>query len=264
MAPIVLFLAGIPWLWQRRRNKQGLVGTVAGLTLLGIALLIGVAFTIYGTTERYEGDFGLLLILAGVLSWLALLGGVRSRIRRRFVAVAGAVALAWSIFAGVAISFTGYLNLLQTLHPGTFAHLEELTAPLATLPTMLVGHPVIARVDSPAPVDLRSTGYASFGQGGASTLLGVGPVTLIIQSPRSEDLYLRASLTPGPSPAHPQLQTLTVTSPGRPTIDVAGTPGVNYLPVHLHWGLNRVQVNVLGLQPPGAVVGIQDMVLVQR
>jgi hypothetical protein len=168
------------------------------------------------------------------------------------------------VFAGVAISFTGYSNLLQKLHPQTFARLEELTAPLATLPTMVVGHPVIARVDSPARVELANFGFTSFGQGGASTQLGLGPITLIIQSPRTEDVYLRASLNAGPSAAHPQRATLIVGSPDRKPVAVATTVGVNYLPVHLHWGLNRVQVNLLAMQPPSAPLAVQDMVLLQR
>lgn len=265
MAPIVLFLASLPWMWRRlRKGKQAFVGAIGGLVLLGMAILIGVAFTIYGTTERYEGDFGLLLILAGVLSWLTLLDGVRSQIRRRLLATAGALALAWSMVAGVAISFTGYLNLLQGLHPHTFARLEEITAPLATLPTMVVGHPVIARVDSPAPVTLGNVGYASFGQGGASTLLGTGPVTLIIQSPGSEDVYLRAGLDPGPSAAPGQRPGLSVSSPDRAPVLVPATLGLNYLPVHLHWGLNRVQVNMLETHPAGQAFNIRHMVLVRR
>jgi hypothetical protein len=136
--PIVLFLAALPWLWRGERrgeHRRELPAIVAGMGLLGGCVLLGVAFTVYGTTQRYEVDFDALLILAGVLSWLALLVHVRTRLRRRAVAVAGALALAWGAFCGVALSFTGEHNLLQEKHPALFADLEDITSPIATLPT---------------------------------------------------------------------------------------------------------------------------------
>jgi hypothetical protein len=265
--PIVLFLAALPWLWRRRGEGGGdhrreLPAIVAGMGLLGGCVLLGVAFTVYGTTQRYEVDFDALLILAGVLSWLALLVRVRARLRRRAVAVAGALALAWGAFCGVAVSFTGYANLLQENHPALFADLEDITSPIATLPTMLLGRPVIARVSSPTPVLQPPVNYLTFDQGGASTLLGEGPVTLTIISPSNEDVELSASLAYGnAAPVAPL--TLVASSSGR-VASVPATPGAVLLPLHLRWGLNRVHVDVAGTHAPGAVVTISQIVLRQH
>jgi hypothetical protein len=263
--PIVLSLAALPWLWWRRRKGQRAILTIiGGLALLGVATLLGVAFTIFGTTQRYEVDFDIPLILAGVLAWLALLSGVRSAGRRRVAAVAGSVALAWGAACGVAVSFTGYYNLLQVNHPYMFAALQDITSPLATLPTMLLGRPVIASVVSHTPVVLPNVNYLSFGQGDASTSFGAGPITLNIISPHKEDIYLRVGLQPSPSATLRQGPTLTVSSPNHALVPVPVTVGVDYLPVHLHWGLNRVRVNLIGALPSGEMLNIEHMVLVNR
>jgi hypothetical protein len=265
--PIVLFLAALPWLWRRRGEGCGehrgeLPAIVAGMGLLGGCILLGVAFTVYGTTQRYEVDFEVLLILAAVLSWLALLMKVRARLRRRAAAVAGALALAWGAFCGVAVSFTGYANLLQENHPALFADLEDITSPFATLPTMLLGRPVIARVSSPTPVVLPPVNYLTFAQDHATTELGEGPVTLTILSPGSEDVELSASLCCG-SVARGGPLSLVASSSGR-VASVVAAPGTVLLPLHLHWGLNRVHVDVAGTHAAGPILTIEHIVLRQR
>jgi hypothetical protein len=161
------------------------------------------------------------------------------------------------------VSFTGYSNLLKAKHPALFAELEDITAPIATLPTMLLGRPVIAAVSSPTPVLLPPVNYLSFEQGDASTSLGEGPVTLTIMSPRSEDVELSAEASPFTSAARVGPLTLVASSSGR-VASVAATPGPVLLPLHLHWGLNRVHVNVIGAAVAGPVVYLSRIALRQR
>jgi hypothetical protein len=265
MAPIVLFAGTALFLWRRRdRHGAELPLIITALTLLGCGIIAGLAFTLWGTTERYEVDFDLYLILAGVLGWIGLLGAVRGRIRRRLSTIGGVAAIAWACFTGVAVSFTGYYNTLFTYHPGIFAALEDITGPLATLPTMLLGHPVIARVQSAVPIMYGNVNYATFGQGEASTYLGDGPVTLVVLAPGAQNLSVQAVVSTGPAlPAGAPLG-VVVSSPGRRPITVQLVPGIDLLPIHVHWGLNRIVFEMVGSQPGGPAIGLGDMILVKR
>jgi hypothetical protein len=265
MAPIVLFAAAAPLFWRRRKQLGGeLPLIVAALWLLAVGVMVGLAFTIWGTTERFEVDFDLFLILAGVLGWIGLLPTLRGRLRRRLATICGVAAIIWSCFTGVAVSFTGYYNLLDVLHPGLFADLEDLTGPLATLPTMLLGHPVLARVQSPAPVAYAPTNYTTFGEGRSSTSLGEGPVTLVVLAPGAESLALEATVVRGSVlPASAPLR-IVVRSPGRRAITMPVQPGLVFLPIHVGWGLNRIELGLAGAHPRGIVIGIDDLVLHSR
>lgn len=264
MAPIVLFAGAMTVLWRRRRTHgPELPLIIAALTVLGCAILAGLAFTLWGTTERYEVDFDRYLILAGVLGWIGLRSTVRGKRRRRLSSIAGAAAIAWSCFTGVAVSFTGYSNLLLALHPGEFTVLEDIASPFATVATMLGGHPVIARVQSPAPVISGPIDYTTFAQGGTSTYLGEGPVTLVVLAPGSEDLSIRANVGPGFQPTGGPLR-VVVSSPGRPRTTLTLRPGSDLLPIHVHWGLNRIVLNMPGNPRGGLAIGLGDMVLVRR
>jgi hypothetical protein len=189
-------------------------------------------------------------ILAGLLAWVGLLAVIRGGIARRVAAIGGAVAIAWSCFTAVAVSFTGYYNELFTYHATLFGALEDITGRLATLPTMLLGHPVIARVQSPAPVTFANINYGTFGQGQASTYLGEGPVTLVVLAPGAQDLSVRTAVSNGSVPTPAPLR-VVVSSPGRRPITVPVAPGVDLLPIHLHWGLNHIVLDVAGPHPVG-------------
>jgi hypothetical protein len=265
MAPIVLFIAALPLLWRRRDKIGREVPIIVGsLWLLGSGIVLGLAFTLFGTTERYEVDFDLLLILAGVVAWLGLTTVVRRRAARRVSIGLGALAVAWSCFTGVAVSITGYYNELLTYHPGMFAALEDLTGPLATLPTMILGRPVIARVQSPIPVIYGPVDYLTFGQGQASTYLGDGPVELVVLSPRAETVALRAVISVTTAVPKGTPTRVVVSSSGERRVSVPASPGVGLIPIHLHWGLNRIELLMAGPQPGVATIGLGDMILVKR
>ena len=257
-APIVLFIGVIGLLWRRRSAVGEAVPLVAAaLAVVGLITMAGVAVSIWGTTERYEVDFDIMLILAGLLAWMGLYAVAK---RRRLVAILGAVAALWSCVVGVAISLSGYENLLDGNHPALFAALEDITSPLATLATMVVGHPVIARVQSAAGVSQTVT-YTTLGAGMSNTFLGDGPVTIVVDAPGSSDTSLTADIAAGPTDPTIKTVGIIIRSPGRRPSRWRETAGSVALPVHLHWGLNRIVLTMAGPHPVGQDVELNDIVL---
>ena len=254
MEPIVLFVVALPFLYWRHRRRAGpdrvrdLSLVASGLGLLGVVIVVGIAVSLPGTTERYEVDFDLLLTLAGLLAWLALLRTVGSRFRRALVKVVGVVLIAWGCITGVATSITGYYNLLDKYHPGVFAALEDVTSPLPVAATVVLGRPVIARIEDPGGEELPPTSYATVTAGGSTAGLGSGPLTMVIDSPGSQWIDVVGRYIP--RAGIPQPSSIIVESPGEHPIAV---PIVQLselsMPVHLHFGLNRVQIGTSGGQP---------------
>ncbi len=154
--PITLLLFGIPLMWwQRRSGERRPLVAATGLAILGLAVVTLVSWALFGTTERYEVDFVSLLLIPAFLVWAMLLARARPRTAaRRVWAVVGVVLTLIGAAIGTAISFTGYYDLLKIEHPAMFNTLEDVTAPFATVATMVGGKPQIARIDDgPLPVD---------------------------------------------------------------------------------------------------------------
>ncbi len=180
MAPIVVFIVALPWMWRRRSTSLGrLVLPLLELAGAGIACVLFLSYVFFSTTERYEVDFATLLLLGAVAAWLALSKDARGW-QRRLVRLGGAVLIIWSCIAGVAISFTGYYNLLSSTHPGTWRTLQNISAPLSRAIATVEGHPVLAEVSAPS-LPLLPTGHAAH---------------IVIVSPGSRRTVLLAALTP--------------------------------------------------------------------
>jgi hypothetical protein len=275
-APIVLFAIALPILWQRRRPGDG-PGLVVATTLvaLGTVTLIVLAFLFWLTTQRYEVDFGLPLIIGSLLVWLALLGRTRRRSSRWLTGAAGTLALLWGVFCGIGLSFTGYEDLLAIYHPATYQSLEDMTAPLPTVASAIAGHPLIAGVSGVLGVDPPGTT-------GISTSLGFGRVTVTMYAPSSQNVALQASVRahpcshqttatafgqlcfhirafdcktaprafnclPSRTPTSPARLVVVVRSPGRPAVIVPESDGVQQFPIHLQWGINRIVLETQGV-----------------
>jgi hypothetical protein len=155
MAPIVVFVATLPWIWRRRPELLGrLAAPLLILAGAGIAMVLWAAYEFYASTERYEVDFATLLVLGGLAAWLSLSKRQRGfskgapAHRRRLVRVGGGLLAAWGCATGVAISFIGYGNSLAEKHPGTWHVLEDVGSPISTAIAMAVGHPVLASVSA--------------------------------------------------------------------------------------------------------------------
>ncbi len=132
MAPLVVALAALPWLWRRRPHALGpLAPVLLALALAGAACTLFLAYVFFSTSERYEVDFVTPLLLGALAAWLALARHTPRGWRRSLVRFGGGALALWSCLTGLSIGFTGAENLLATQHPGTWRLLETLTSPLA-------------------------------------------------------------------------------------------------------------------------------------
>jgi hypothetical protein len=180
MAPIIVFLAALPWLMRRRKAVLGRIALpLLLLAAAGMACVLFVSYVFFSTTERYEVDFVTLFLLGGIAAWLALSKQTRGW-RRLLVRVGGGMLAAWGCIAGVAISFTGYNNLLAVKHPTTWTELQDITSPISRVIAIVEGHAVLAEESVPS-----------------LPLLGVGErAKIVIVSPDTRTISLRATLVP--------------------------------------------------------------------
>lgn len=242
--PITLLLLILPLLWSKKRSERGVLFAATGLALLGLLIATMLAWSVFGTTQRYEVDFASLFLIPALLTWALVLDRYRpGTALRRMWAVMGVALVLFGALVGTAVSFTGYSDLLREEHPRVFDTLEDVTGPLATLATMIRGRPELARIDN-GPL---SRGQLPIGvaEAGGSAWLGRYPITLVVLSPESRWIGVTASLTPGPD-APKSAQVIRVSTTGRQPFSrrIAGR-GVR-LPVFVHWGLNRIRITLVG------------------
>jgi hypothetical protein len=237
MSPIVIFLGALPWIWRRRTTSLG--GLAMPLLVLGgagVACMLFLTYVFFATTERYEVDFATLLLLGALAAWLTLAHDARGR-RRRLVRIGGGLLAAWSCIAGLAISFTGYYNLLATEHPATWRTFEDIASPVSRAIAIFEGRPVLAEASTPSP-----------------PLLHVGARDeVVIVSPDARRASMLATLTSATntgsavqSAGYPSL--LEVRGPGHTSATYEIRPGgaVLHIPLRLSSGLNRVTLIPLG------------------
>jgi hypothetical protein len=259
MVPILIFLVALPWIWRRRPAWLGALG--APLLILagaGLAVMAFLSYEFFATTERYEVDFAGLLLLGALAAWLALSARLRGR-SRLAVRVGGGLLAAWGCLAGLAISFTGYADLLVVNHPGTWAKLESVTAPVSEALAALSGGPVLAEVGARRIFRSGPVGLTSLESPVRAFGVSVGEQsTLTIVSPDSRSADLVTRLVPG-------VATSTGASashiPARVLVRGLGGAGATYavppegaitrIPLALAGGVNRLTLTPLAT-PPGA------------
>jgi hypothetical protein len=196
MAPIVIFLAALPWVWRRRPALLGpLALPLLLMSIVGMAILVFVSYEFFAATERYEVDFTTMFLLGALAVWLALLTHAQGR-GRWLVRTGGGLLAAWSCLAGVAIGSQELEN-----HPDAWRTLVDIGSPVSTAMASVVGHPVLAEVY--APIDLPSDpspSYDSIGTGVTGFLLGAGEqADLTIVSPNSRYVALVGNVFAGPA-----------------------------------------------------------------
>jgi hypothetical protein len=254
--PITFLLVLVPSLWRRSglgpsHAERPALLVAAGASALGLAIMFLLAYALWGTTQRYEVDYASMFLIAAFLVWSVLVQRCKPGTRaRRAVAVLGIALTTFGAAVGTAVSFTGY-DPLSTTHPGIFDTLEDITSPFATLATMVIGRPVLVRVVDALQTEVPES-LGQFGEGGADAWVGVGegPLTVVVDSPHAEHMDLTASTLLGVGAPTPAKLTLRVTSPGRAPLPVpVPVPGETVrLPIDLHWGLNRINVELSGPQ----------------
>ncbi len=253
MAPILVFLGALPWIWRRRPKLLGSLGTplliLAGAGAFGLLFL---SYEFYATTERYEVDFAPLFLFGALAAWLALAVHLRGRYRR-LVRIGGALLVVWGCFAGIAIGFTGYADLLDVNYPSTWSALERISSPLSRAIALVSGGPVLAEVNAAKVIHASPVTYTNLTASTTAFGLSVGErAKLTIVSPDSQTAVLVARMTPvivaatsatgSTSPA-----VLLVRGPGHVSNTYTIPPGTEErrIPVQLSPGLDRLTLSAL-------------------
>jgi hypothetical protein len=224
---------------------------------------------------RYGVDFASLLLLSAFLTWFALARTWRaSRRRYRLVAVVGSVLALYGAVVGVAISFTGYYSLLRSGQPETYETLEDVTSPLPTLATMVMGRPVMTEVLNPSGVEGPLVNYATFEVDDVSFWMELSPTKVKIVSPGSEDVVLRAVLERGPNTRpHTRANVIATSSRNDTAVSVRVRGRLQEIPLELRRGLNRITLRLaVTPRPPrqpgdpiaGQIVRVQGLTLEQQ
>ncbi len=242
MAPIVVFLAALPWIWRSRSASLGrLASPLLLLAGAGIAAALFLAYTFYSATERYEVDFTTPLLLGALAAWLVLSGDAR-RWRRRLARIGGGLLASWGCVAGLAISFTGYYNLLATTHRGTWKTLQDVGAPVSRAIASVEGHPVLAEVTGVETPEIFAGKHKE----------------LVIVSPDARTAALRADWVPAAKHGAELIglshaASVRIRGPGSASSIRRIRPGgeVLRIPVHLSPGVNRVTITPLPIQAGG-------------
>ena len=241
--PITLLLLAIPFMWWRpRHGERRPLAAATGLSIVGFAIVTLLSWAVFGTTERYEVDFVSFLLIPAFLVWAMLVARARPKTAaRRICTFVGVILTLIGVAIGTAVSFTGYSDLLRIEHPAIFNTLEDVTAPFATVATMIGGGPQIVRIDDGQLAVTPATGNFGFSEDHASAWLGAVPLSLSVLSPDDRRAAIYATVTRGPGAPPLSSLPVTVSSQGGPAI-VPLIGGRVRLPVSLHWGLNRVHL----------------------
>ncbi len=165
------------------------------------------------------------------------------------VATLGVVLIGFGAAIGTAVSITGYYDELDAEHPAEFQALEGLTAPLATLATVVAGKPEIARVASgPIPIE-QSAQYSTWTDSGVSAWLTTSRVTVTIVSPGNRHVSLTTALASQPGTPPVRKVVILVTGTHNP-LRVLSTGETLRIPLELHAGLNRFYLSLVRRSPP--------------
>ncbi len=253
MAPILVFLGALPWIWRRRPKLLGSLGSplliLAGAGIFGLLFL---SYEFYATTERYEVNFATLLMLGALAAWLALSESIRGR-RRWLMRIGGGLLAAWSCFTGLAIGFVGYANLLAVNHPATWSTLENISSPLSRAIAIVAGRPVLAEVFAGKVIQAAPVTYTSITASTTAFALSAGEqAELTIVSPDTRTAALVAKMTPavavagGANPSK-SAALLLVRGPRHAsnTYTIPPGGGVRQIPVRLGPGIDHLVLRSL-------------------
>jgi hypothetical protein len=236
MAPIALFLVGLPWMWRRRPELLGgLAPLLLAMAGAGAAIMVFVSYEIYISSERYETDYMTLLLLGGLTVWLVLSSVTRGR-ARRLVRAGGGLLAVWSCVTGLAIS-----ALEIEKHTGTWRTLVSLGSPLSTTIATLAGHPVLAEVYTP-DLDAANPSYSLGTDATGFWMTPRDEAVLTIVSPDRREAALLATVAAGPALTAGSLPEAHIRSAGHASYGYRLPPrgGAVRIPLHLDRGVNQI------------------------
>lgn len=254
----ILLVGLVCGILARRNMAPALRRSLLGAVVLACALAFLSAFTLWGTTMRYQMDFAPFAVLAAVVAWLVY---IAARPPARVAKVLGAAAIAFGALTGAAISFTGYYDSLRTGQPGTYRSLENVTGSIPTAASMLVGRPIVLAVRGPGAGGVAtSEDYLTAGTGPVTYVQGADPIQVTIVSPDDRETGLRATgVIPGYSPPAEDVRIIAAGAGPRAEARIDG--GQVFLPVRLKRGLNRVELRLGGGATSQTRVEMRDLVL---
>ncbi len=256
--PITLVLLALPLLWARRPTKaeRPALLLATGLSVLGLMIMVLLAYALFGTTQRYEVDYATLFLIASSMVCAVLVARSSGRkVAKRLIVLTATILTVLGAAMGTAVSFTGYYQTLQYPDSSVTNTLEDVTSPFATLATMVGGgKPEIARIYGPVPPVLPPVGYGTVDENGAGTFIGGGPVTVVVDAPSAQTAALTAIDQVGPGSPRRLAWVMHVQSPGRSAwIRIVGASV--RMPIRLHWGLNRIKLTLLDPSPEALFLG---------
>jgi hypothetical protein len=259
LAPLLLWILLLPVIG--RRLEPDLRRLLLALVAAGAVVVFAMSFILAGTTQRYEVDFMALLSLPALMIWMVTLARTRPRTwRRRLAAGSGLIVLAWGSLAGLAISFTGYDNLLQANHPKLYLHLEDRFAPVSALETRIAGRAVIGTVSSPYGAGPGKTSWGSLGSGeGAGFYVSPAPAaaTVTIAAPRAGTYHLRGGVGLGQGAVAGAQTVVSVGLAGKPARQIPLTASQSFdLPVKLEAGVSRIVWTAAASQSTSPVLAV--------
>jgi hypothetical protein len=238
MTPLVVFLAGLPWIWRRRPTLLGALG--APLLILAVAGLAGMLFVSYefsATGERYQVDFATLFLLGALGVWLSLSRDARGRHGRLLRGGGGLLAVVGCLF-GLLIGFTGPSQKFVTTHRGTWNELVDITSPISTALAKIAGRPLLGETSAPelSRVWVGDQIYTTIISPGAEE------ATLLMTATPALKRHDEAPLELGIGPSE-----VLVRGPGhaRFTLPIPRRRGVVRIPMHLSSGVNRLTISPL-------------------
>jgi hypothetical protein len=263
MAPVVILIVVLPWIWRRRPALLGaLPGALLVLATAGLGIMLLSSYQFFASTERYEVDFATLFVLGGLAAWLSLSRGTPGRspgIRRRLIRIGGAILVAWGCATGFAITFSHSGSAFAETHRGTWRDLEDVSTPVSVALAAVIGHPVIAEI-SAAHEGGTAASYESLGT--PVTELSLSPeehaeLTVVSSGARAVSLVADVKLSPGTSYG------VQVDGPG-PTEQHSSQPDANGsidVPVRLDVGLNRFTLHLIPMAGEHVAPGTQVMLI---
>jgi hypothetical protein len=257
MAPILIFLVALPWLLRRRPGQLGPLGSpLLILAGAGIAIMLFLTYQFFSATERYEVDFATLLLFGALACWLALSQESRGW-GRLLVRIGGGLLATWGCFAGLAISFTGYNNLLDDTHHGIWRTLEDIGSPLSAVIANVAGRPMLAEVNAPETFRSAPVSYTSLESPIKEFGVGVGErASVTIVSPNTREVVLVARVIPaiavaGGASVSTAAAKLRVRGPSDTDSTYTIPPGGAGIPIQLRLGggVNHVTFIPLAVPP---------------
>jgi hypothetical protein len=239
MAPIAIFVIGLPWMWWRHGSALGRLApfllTMAGA---GVAILAFICYEFFASAERYEVDYTTLFLLGALATWLAL--SCKARARERWIVRAGALLAAWSCTTGLAVS-------LQALEgrPATWRALVKLGSPVSIVMAMLAGHPVLGGVNAAQTVS-SVPHYGELSTEKTGFLLNAGgQAEVTIVSPNDREAALAGNVLRGPALPDNASLGASISGPGQAVRRYPSLQGYVEMPVRLRRGVNQLTIRPL-------------------